>query len=73
MIDRMSWTGVVWREAGNYGPIGGWQAQKDLGRHTFPSPPEPGMVLEVRGEDYQVVSLGLAFCHVRPMRMKAQF
>lgn len=68
----MSWSGVVWREAGNYGALGGFDPQKDLGRHTFPNKPEVGMILEIRGEDYQVVSVDLGYCHVRPMRMKAR-
>ena len=67
----MSWTGVVWRASGNYGPRGRFEAQKDLGRRTFPNEPEPGMILEVAGEDYRVVSVGLGSCHVRPMRMKS--
>ncbi len=68
----MTWRGVVWREAGGYGPLGGFEAQKNLGTFTFPNHPEEGMILELRGEDYKVVSVGLGFCHVRPMRMKGR-
>lgn len=68
----MSWSGVVWREAGNYGPMGMRSSREDLGRHTFPDPPEVGMILEIRGEDYRVTSVDLGFCYVRPMRMKAR-
>lgn len=71
----MSWKGLVWLEAGNYGPGGIWQAQKKLGEFTFPNVPDVGMVLEIRGEDYQVVESsvpGPGYVHVRPMRMKAR-
>lgn len=68
----MTWRGVVWREAGAYGPLGGFVPQKDLGTWTFDNPPEVGMILEVGDEEYQVVSVGLGFCHVRPRTMKAR-
>ncbi len=66
----MTWRGVVWREAGNYGPLSGFSPQEGLGTFTFPNPPEVGMILQLKDEDYKVVSVDLGFCHVRPMRMK---
>ncbi len=67
----MSWRYVVWREAGGYGPHGSFDAQRQLGTFTLGVQPEPGMILELRGDEYQVVSVGLGFCHVRPMRIRA--
>ena len=67
----MSYRSVIWHEAGSYGAVGGFVPQRHLGTFTLPNRPEVGMILEVRGEDYQVVSAGIGYCHVRPMRMKA--
>jgi hypothetical protein len=67
---RRMWTGVVWREAGNYGPGGMFEARQNLGSHTFPHDPEVGFVLEINDEQYQVTEVYLGFCHVRPTRMK---
>jgi hypothetical protein len=61
----MTWTGVVWREPGPYGPDGIFVQQMRLGRYTFPVAPEVGRALEVDGEKYRVVSVGGRFCHVR--------
>jgi hypothetical protein len=66
----MAWTGVVWREAGNYGPGGMFESQQNLGRHAFGVQPEVGDSLEIGGEEYRVVSVDVAFCHVRPTKMK---
>jgi hypothetical protein len=60
------WTGVVWREAGNYGPGGTFEPRKNLGRHTIPHDPEIGFVIEIDGEQYEVTAVYLGFCHVRP-------
>jgi hypothetical protein len=59
----MTWTGVVWREAGTYG--GTFVQQVRLGRYTFPAKPEVGSTLEIDGEKYGVVSAAGRFCHVR--------
>jgi hypothetical protein len=67
----MTWRGVVWREAGTYGPGGMFEPQQNLGTHTFPNEPEVGWVLEINDEQYQVVSVDVAFCHVRPTKMQA--
>jgi hypothetical protein len=61
----MTWTGVVWREAGPYGPDGIFVPQVRLGRYTFPIEPEVGRTLEIDGEKYRVVSVAGGFCHVR--------
>jgi hypothetical protein len=61
----VSWTGVVWREAGIYGPDGTFVQQVRLGRYTFPVTPEVGRTLEIDGEKYGVVSVAGRFCHVR--------
>jgi hypothetical protein len=61
----MTWTGVVWREAGTYGPDGAFVQQVRLGRYTFPMTPEVGRTLEIDGEKYHVVSVAGRFCHVR--------
>ena len=65
------WTGVVWREAGDYGPEGTSEPRKNLGRHTFPHDPEVGFVIEIDGEQYEVTSIYLEFCNVRPTKMKS--
>jgi len=64
MVWVMTWTGVVWREAGTYGP-GPFVQQVRLGRYTFPVTPEVGRTLEIDGEKYRVVSVAGGFCHVR--------
>ena len=64
------WTGVVWREAGNYGPRGSFELRENLGRHTFPHDPEVGFVIDINGEKYEVTSIYLGFCHVQPTKMK---
>jgi hypothetical protein len=64
------WTGVVWREAGNYGPGRMFEPRKNLGRHTFPHAPEVGFVVEIVGERYHVIAVYLGFCHLRPTKMK---
>jgi hypothetical protein len=61
----MSWTGVVWREAGPYGPGGIFVQQMRLGRHTFPVKPAVGATLKIGDEEYRVVSVAGGFCHVR--------
>jgi hypothetical protein len=60
----VSWTGVVWREAGIYGPDGIFVQQVRLGRYTFPVTPEVGRTLEIDGKKYGVVSVAGRFCHV---------
>jgi hypothetical protein len=60
----MTWTGVVWREAGPYGPDGIFVQQMRMGRYTFPAAPEVGCTLEIDGEKYRVVSVAGGFCHV---------
>jgi hypothetical protein len=60
-----TWTGVVWREAGTYGPDSAFVQQMRLGRYAFPVPPEVGRTLEIDGEKYWVVSVAGRFCHVR--------
>ena len=67
----MSYRIVVWREAGGYGAAGSFVPDRNLGTFTLPNLPQVGMILDVRGEDHQVASVGLGYCHVRPMRMKA--
>lgn len=61
----MTWTGVVWREAGPYGPGGIFVQQMRLGPHTFPAAPEVGRIIQIDGKDYRVVSVAGRFCHVR--------
>jgi hypothetical protein len=51
------WTGVVWREAGNFGPGGKLEPRQSLGSHTFPHEPEVGFVIEIDDEQYQVTEL----------------
>lgn len=60
----------MWREAGNYGLAGAFEAEKKIGDMTFPREPEEGDILEIRGEDYRVISVETGYCHVRPLRMK---
>jgi hypothetical protein len=62
------WTGVVWREAGHYGPEGTCEPRKNLGLHTFSHDPEVGFVVEINGEEYRVTAVYLEFCHVRPAK-----
>ena len=64
------WTGVVWREAGNFGPGGMLEPKQSLGSHTFPHEPEVGFVLEIDDEQYEVTEVYLGFCHVRPTNLK---
>lgn len=52
--------------AGHFGPGGDWEREKDLGTWTFPEPPREGSTLEIGDEDYEVVTLGPDYCHVRP-------
>jgi hypothetical protein len=66
----MSWIGVVWCEAGNYGPGGGFVAQQELGRPTYPSLPQPGQLIELHGQEWEVVSQHLGFIKIRPRVMK---
>jgi hypothetical protein len=66
----VTWRGVVWREAGNYGAGGTFLPAQVLGDHTFPDDPRVGMILELGGDDYEVVSVDVAYCYVRPTRMK---
>lgn len=61
----MTWAGVVWREAGPYGPGGTFVPQVRLGRYSLPVKPEAGNTLEVDDEKYWVVSVAGRFCHVR--------
>jgi hypothetical protein len=61
----MTWTGIVWRVAGPYGPEGIFVPQVRLGQHTLPMQPVPGRVLEIDGKEYEVVSVARRFCHVR--------
>lgn len=63
----MTWRGEVWRIAGHFGPGGNWESEKDLGTWTYPKAPEEGATLEIEGEDYQVVTVGFEYCHVRPV------
>jgi hypothetical protein len=60
----MTWTGVVWREAGTFGDGGTFVQQVRLGRYTFPLAPEVGRTLEIDGEKYGVISVAGRFCHV---------
>jgi hypothetical protein len=64
------WTGVVWLEAGNYGPGGAFEPRQHLGTHTFAHEPEVGFVVEINDEEYRVTAVYLDFCHVRPAKMK---
>jgi hypothetical protein len=64
----MTWTGVGWRDAGNYGPGGMFEAQRDLGRYIFPEQPEVGFVIVINGEQYEVTYIELGFCRVRPVK-----
>jgi hypothetical protein len=61
----MTWTGIVWREAGAYGPGGTFVPQVRLGSHTLPTEPAVGDVVEIDGKEYLVVSVVRGFCHVR--------
>ena len=61
----MTWTGVVWREAGTVGEGGTFVQQVRLGRYTFPVAPEVGRTLEIDGKKYGVISVAGRFCHVR--------
>jgi hypothetical protein len=61
----VTWTGVVWREAGPYGPDGIFVQQMRLGRHTFPVTPAVGAIVTIGDEEYRVVSVAGGFCHVR--------
>src|SRR5690349_5085904 len=61
----MIWTGVVWREAGPYGPGGIFVQQMRLGRYTLSAKPEVGRTLGIDGQKYRVVSVAGRFCHVR--------
>jgi hypothetical protein len=70
----MTWTGVVWREAGIYGAGGSFVQQVRLGRYTLSVGPEVGGTLEIDGEYDWVVSVAGGFCHVRewrPIRWRA--
>ena len=67
----MTWTGVIWHEAGTYGPGGAFQPQKDLGRRTLPVEPEFGMILDLDGTEWQVVETHVGYCYVRPRVIKA--
>jgi hypothetical protein len=60
----VTWTGVVWREAGPYGPDGIFVQQMRLGRHTFPVEPSVGAIVTIGSEEYRVVSVVGRFCHV---------
>jgi hypothetical protein len=62
----MSLQHVVWREAGVYGTLGAFEAQQQLGTFTLGVRPEPGVILELRDDEHQVVSVGLGYCHVEP-------
>jgi hypothetical protein len=67
----MTWKGPVWREAGNYGAVGGFVPRQDLGTHTFPSQPETGQIVQVWGQEWIVVSQELGYIVVKPRVMKA--
>lgn len=56
----------VWREAGKYGPAGGFQAQKNLGRHVFHNEPRVGQHVNIRGEEWIVTSVEPAVMYVVP-------
>ena len=65
----MTWTGVVWREAGTYVLGGTFEQQVRLGRHTFPVKPAVGAIVKIGGDEYRVVSVVRGFCHVGPTGM----
>jgi hypothetical protein len=65
-VERRSWAGVIWREAGHYGPEGGFVARQHLGRHTLAVMPQVGMKIRLNGHDYYVTKLFWQYCYVRP-------
>jgi len=60
----MTWTGVVWREAGPYGPDGIFVQQMRLGLLTFPLAPAVGAIVKISDQEYRVVSIVGPYCHV---------
>jgi len=60
----VTWTGVVWRDAGPYGPDGIFVQQMRLGRVTFPVAPAVGAIVKIGDQEYRVVSIVGGFCHV---------
>ncbi len=64
---------VVWREAGNYGPVGMFTPQEDLGTYTFPQVPERGQIVEARGQEWIVTEVFLGYIHVKPRVMRPVF
>jgi hypothetical protein len=60
----VTWTGVVWRDAGPYGPDGIFVQQTRLGRVTFPVAPAVGAIVKIGDQEYRVVSIVGGFCHV---------
>jgi hypothetical protein len=69
----VTWTGVVWREAGTYGPGGTFEQQVQLGRHSFPVKPAVGAILKIGSEEYRVISVAGGFCHVGPTEMRLRW
>ena len=60
----MTWTGLVWREAGPYGPDGIFVQQTRLGRLTFPVAPAVGAIVKIGDQENRVLSVVGGFCHV---------
>ena len=60
----MTWTGVVWREAGPYGPDGIFVQQMRLGLLTFPVAPGVGGIVTIGDQEYRVASIVGPYCHV---------
>lgn len=58
----------VWREAGNYGPGGRFEAQKNLGRHVFNNDPRPGQQVTINGQNWLVSKSEPAVLYVVPLQ-----
>src|SRR5687768_10070564 len=65
-IPPVTWRGVIWREAGNYGRAGTFEARKNLGEHTFAEPPTVGQIVELQDQEWLIVSVSLGFLTVTP-------
>ena len=66
----MTWRGPVWREAGNYGRAGTFEARRSLGDHTFAKRPTVGQVIQLHGQEWLIVSVETDFLTVTPRIIK---
>jgi hypothetical protein len=66
----VTWRGVIWREAGNYGRAGTFEARKSLGDHTFAQPPTVGQILELQDQEWLILSVEVGSLTVAPRIIK---